>query len=650
MLKTLITTCLGIAFATFCHAQNIDSASSPRVWLRADKKSGAGWNDTSPFKRHATAISAAALPASESLINFNPALLFDGVDDYLKIPFSLENKPELSVLAVFQSADTTERGIWAAENSPLRKIFLTTRKSIGPGTISDAYGKVENMPVLNSVLQNWENSQQGSSSVGFIGLGSAGALNPFKSFKGAISEIIVFDRTLSFSERLQFETYLAIKYGTGRTSGNMLSSNEKLLWDAEKNSTYSHNIAGLGRDDYFQLYQKQSGSVYDSGFLQMSVGDLKSTNANNQSTWQNESFIVWGDNGLLLKTSPGQGQDSILSLINRKWLVTASGFHSSAPVNVYADLKKFPAEPLGYWLVIDRTGQGDFSADNLDYIEADKIADGKIVFKDIRWDVDGSGSDNFTFARAKDLFAVVRKLHDPLCTEPTAGVVRIDVIKGKAQFAFHLESDDKKIARSWKDNAISKTQEELTVGKYTVTLVDNSKETLTRTFTMQVPNALQISLGPDQQLQDGKQIKLDVSSQIPDTVNAAVAWENSFGFHSTETQINVSESGVYVVSVTNLADDCVYTDAIAIGGAEAQRISVYPSIVQSNEQFNVGISLPVVGTVGFRIFSSRGILLQSWSGQSQSEYLFKTSVKDPGVYMIIVQTRSGVETRKIVVY
>jgi hypothetical protein len=652
MKKTLITAWLATSCLTLCQAQNADSLTGPKVWLKADLStmSSTTWTDLSFFGHHATGASAATVPSTYSRINFNKALVFDGIDDYLKIPFSIEPSPELSILAVFQSADTTERGIWGAEQSPSRAALLTTRQAIGPDTISDGYGKFEKRVVLNTVVQNWENTTASASS-GFMALGSAGQTRPFKSFQGSLAELIVFDRALSFLERVQYETYLALKYGTGLNGGNFVSSQEKVLWRVSENAGYGKNIAGIGRDDFFKLNQKQSGSAYDSSLLVISAGPIATNNETNTSAFADQDFIIWGDNGLARITHVGTGEDSLLAVLDRKWLVTVNG--NTAPsisTHLYIDQQKLPAESLGYWLVIDRSGTGNFSIDNLEYISPDRVADGKVIYKDVRWDVDGSGKDNFTFARAKDLFAVVRKVDDPLCTNLAAGKVEIEVIKGDAPFQYTLANEDGTISRSWTENAAVRIQEDLTPGAYTLTLQDGSQETLMRKFSLRVPDHLDIDLGPDQQLDINAPLQLDVTAQVPDTMDVKYRWENSFGFSSTEERITVTESGIYRVYVYRPSDGCTFSDDIAITGAEQQRISVYPTIIQSNDAFNVGVSLEKAASVGVKVFNARGIMMETMEGKNQSEYQFITTVKDPGVYMIVIQTPQGVETRKVIAY
>src|SRR5882672_2052829 len=346
---------------TGVQAQLIDTASGPRVWLRANfgVQTPPTWLDASGHKNDATSLSG-QYPSATGTMNYNPVMTFDGVDDYLKVPVNPEGLMNFTVIAVFQSSDTTERGIWGTENAVTRPVAATTRKVSGPDTLTDRYGKNENLAYGSTIIQTWTTSTQPSLS-SFLALGSSGRTQTDKPFKGQLAEFIFYNRGISFLERAQVETYLGIKYGIGHTGHNYVSSDQKVLWDADKNNAYTNHIAGIGRDDGYSLNQKQSGSAYDSGLLIISVGAVAASNLENKSTVNNGDLLIWGDNALSLKDKIGTGKDSILSITQRHWMMEASGLSASQmKTNVYVDLSHLAKSAEGYWLVIDRSGQGNF--------------------------------------------------------------------------------------------------------------------------------------------------------------------------------------------------------------------------------------------------------------------------------------------------
>lgn len=118
----------------------------------------------------------------------------------------------------------------------------------------------------------------------------------------AISEVLMFNASLSTTQFNKIESYLAIKWGITRGGNSSpktyIASDGTTIWDATANSGYSNDIAGIGRDDASGLYQKQSISVNNNELITMGVTNIATDNVANANTIANDkSFIVWGNNG-----------------------------------------------------------------------------------------------------------------------------------------------------------------------------------------------------------------------------------------------------------------------------------------------------------------------------------------------------------------
>ncbi|HEU5289449.1 MAG TPA: T9SS type A sorting domain-containing protein [Cyclobacteriaceae bacterium] len=619
----------------------------PKVWLRADAGTitPVFWTDVSGNKRNATALANEG-PTQTALMNFNNAIVFDG-NDYMKIPYSLERTSELTILSVFHSSDTTERGLWGLEQAVTRSTLFTTRRAIGPDTLAADYGKHEKRAVLNTLSQNWDKTVL-LDSTAFLAFGSAGKSTKYKPFSGQVAELIIFDRALTFLERVQYETYLGIKYGTSLKDQNYVSLDNKVLWRASENKSYANHIAGIGREDAFQLYQKQSQSAYDSGFLTVSIGRITASNKDNSSAFANGNFLVWGDNNLSKVDKPGEGIDSVLSIVQRKWMMVATGNEvQKLETEMYVDLKKLRTSADGYWMVIDRSGQGNFSVDNVEYIFPDRYtADGKAVYK-VLWDTDKSGKDCFGLARARNLFVVVRTLSDPSCKNETAGKVRIEVVAGKPTYQFTLATSTK-VLKEWNGKGSPVEHEGLREGKYVLTVKSNDDQ-LVRNFSLTMPDALHIDAGQDQRLLPDKEIVLDVKGQVPDNIPVTYLWENNFGLSSEGSKVTVTESGIYKISVTKLSDGCVFSDEVTITGTEEQKLAVYPTIVNRGEQYNVSVSLPEQASVTVQVYDMKGNLIQEWIGSNRTEYSFKGVLNSSGMFVVRLTTPKGPTSTKLVV-
>src|SRR5579859_6463833 len=104
-------------------AQLLDTVVGPRVWLRGNygTQTSSTWLDASGHSNNATSLNGQS-PTPTGMMNYNPVMTFDGVTNYVKVPVSLEGLMDFTVITVYQTSDTTERGIWGAENAVTRPV------------------------------------------------------------------------------------------------------------------------------------------------------------------------------------------------------------------------------------------------------------------------------------------------------------------------------------------------------------------------------------------------------------------------------------------------------------------------------------------------------------------------------------------------
>lgn len=632
-------------------AQSNSQGAVPVIWLRGDlgTVSSTFWSDGRNDKWGANAHSGEG-PSTNGMLNFNKALVFDGVNHYMKIPYSLEKLPSFTVFAVYQPADTTERGIFGTEKALARKAMLSTKKALGPDEATDKYSESGKIPVLSTIIQSWSESTEIGQEA-FLSLGSAGRERKHVPFKGTKAEFLVFDRALNFMERLQVETYLSIKYGIPLANSNYVSADEKVLWHAENNSGFANRITGIGREDAFNLYQKQSVSALDTTrLLALSAGALAPTNADNPVTLNNADYLLWGDNGAPLAESKTSGSEVLLPVLERRWLMNPAGATAQQiETQLQLDLKQLPKSPLGYWLVINRSAQGDFGADKLEYVQADSIsADSVAFFRNIKWDIDQSGADQFGFAKARNLLAVLDNIGQPVCPAPIDGFVSMRVIGGKAPYKYDLSNVAGNYHQKWEGENTGR-RDQLSAGDYTLQVTDADGYTSVRTFTLQEPEVLLVELGEDRQLKEGEALVLDATVSVPDFGAVTYQWTGSNGFSSTDARVQISEPGEYTLTVTN-QNGCVFTDNIYVRGPHDSNFMVYPTIVQSGDSYQIRVSLPEVAGVSVRVYDLKGVLLQEMQGNGQSDYRFKGAALGRGMYMVVLETSGSLSSKKLFVY
>jgi len=628
----------------------MDSTDMPVLWLRADSgaSGGATWKDFTGHGYDGTFLGMG--PRKTVALNYNPALWFNGTDDSVRILYNPDSLSEMTYMAVFVPADEAEEAVWGTGAALLRNTLISTRRVYGPDSTADTLVTSPHAATLATVLQTWQRGDSiAPSPSAYLVVGRSGAL---PSFKGMLAELLVFDRSLDVLTQVQYETYLAIKYGIPLTKGNYVSAGQTVLWDANKNKEYSSRIAGLGRENYFALQQRQAVSAVDAdSVLVLSRGDLRPTNAANTDSMKSGSYLVWGDNNKALSVK--QTPDGQLQLLNRGWLMAANGVDSiSGVTTVRLNKKNFPASANGYWLVLNTGGYAGFPVDSLTYYLPDSVAgDSLVYYRHVRWDPDHSGKDLFGFAQGASLLLKLHVLDSPTCENPSLGRAMLQAIGGQGPYAYRVMNAGGDLLASGMitDPTAGAPVGNLGMGSYTILLNDAKGNQSLRRLTMSVPQAEALTFGmaASQVLPVAGSLLLDASANIPSGAAQSYQWTGSNGFSSTSPSISVSEPGTYSVAVTSVAG-CVFRDTVTVSGDAGQRIGVYPSpSVDGN--FTVSVSLPEAGPISVGIYDLNGNKVQEMAGNRNSEYRLPGHLTTPGVYMIMVKTPHGVESRKLMI-
>jgi len=650
----------------------MDSTDLPVLWLRADRCSvtDTAWKDVTGHGYDGSFFGLGA--RKYSWLNYNPAIWFNGADDSVRIPYNLDSLSEMSYIAVFVPADTVEAAVWGTGGAVLRNTMMTTHRVNGPDSTADTVVTSAGTAALATVLQTWQRNDsvapspsaylmvgsmgqgggmagstgQGGSVVGSMGQGSA-----IPPFKGALAELLVFDRSLDVLTQVQYETYLALKYGIPLTQGNYVSAGQVVLWDADKNKDYTNRVTGLGRESYFSLHQKQAVNAFDTdSLLVLSRGDIRMTNVANTDTLANGHYLLWGDNNKTFGvTATPDGQ---LQLLNRSWLMVASGVDSNAVTTVRLNKKKFPTSANGYWLVQNTGGYTGFPVDSLTYHLPDSVAgDSLVYYRLVRWDPDHSGKDLFGFAQGRDVLLKLHVLDSPTCSSPLSGRAMLQAIGGTKPYYYRVINAGGGVQASgvMADSTATASVGGLAMGTYSVMLNDAKGNQSLRSLTLTVDQAeaLNIGLGPDQNLPVGGEIVFDASRNIPGGAAQSYQWQGDNGFNATTPVVTVREPGVYTVTVTSVAG-CVFRDTVSVDGDANQHIAVYPS-PSTDGNFTVSVSLPAAGAVSVGIYDLNGNKVQEMAGNQNSEYRLPGHLATPGVYMITVKTPHGVESRKLLI-
>ncbi|NOQ25415.1 MAG: T9SS type A sorting domain-containing protein [Bacteroidales bacterium] len=631
-------------------AQTPQEFSQPEVWLRADQfdENVDYWTDLSGNNFHAEP-SDSFLLNTNGLINYNKAISFDGINDKLTIPFNTSNSTQLTIISVYHSKGTlTERGIWSTNINKDQDVMLSTQRAKGPQSIVKYSEGNMNFPVINTTSQFWGESTSGNPNT-TITLGSG---NPedldIQTFAGNIAEFMVFDRLVGGVELQILQSYLSIKYGAPLLFTDYLSSAGNVIWNFEENEEYSFSIAGIGRDDGFSLYQKQSSYTGEPDLLTIGVGEIAESNDANTSSISKSDFLLWGDNGKELKLE--EISDEIypykLPVLDRKWLMSATGnLTYNLLTQIKLNVKDLLNDPPQCYLVIDKSGIGDFSGQNIIYVPANKISDdGYAYFDNIQWDTDKSGTDIFTFSFGMDNAVTCTS---PNCFNEATGSINIEIQGGLPPYSLFLKNDSISYESNWNSDSRKYVIEDLSAGTYTLTVKDSDNNIANNNIIINNPEIFSLGLDDNYIIYLGESIELNAGLNIKDPT-AAYVWESDNGFYSTDSKVTIYDPGEYTLTITN-SSGCEANDVLTVTAPENTfyQYDLYPN--PSNGDYKLKISLADISNISIRIFNSYGILIREEHVAQASSYKLDGYLNQSGLYLVEIETRYGKETFKLIV-
>jgi hypothetical protein len=623
----------------------------PKVWLKADSLNSSSkiWPDYG-HSGYDAVFSADSFSKVKAVINYNPAVKLDGnKKKYFRIPYhQIKNIPQQVIISVFYSADSTECGLWATDSLCSRAAGQTTRNVLNMDSTFTPYMKSEGRPMLNRLVQQWELGYDiTADSTSMLILGSFGPQqDSIPSFKGHLAEFLVFDQVPLPLEMIQTETYLAIKYGIYLEASNYVCSDKRVLWDRKNDSLYCNRITGLGRDDYFKLNQKQSTSAIGNGFLSIGAEKIAETNQKNSAKLKDKQFLLWGDNngGLSLPT----GNPAKVLPLGRRWLMKAFGQDSlNIKTQVRLNRNRLTGRDSVYFLIIDRTGTGQFS--NPVFFKNDTIiSDSIVVFNNILWDTDHSGMDNFSFGISKKLKLKVAVLRNPTCPYSDEGKAQCMITGGHPPYKYTLQKNAATLL-TWTAALDTIFKTGLKAGVFDVLVTDALGLTDKVTIRLTAPDSLHFKIGNDQVLRQGSVYEASIAGQIPDSIHVTYQWKGSQGYSNKSSKVNLTVPDLYSLSLTT-DSGCVYKDSIKLMEGNLKRFEVTPTLVGSQDgRVNIDIALDTPMEISVLITDGLGFIYYSVQDSGKKAYSLSTNLINDGLYVVYLNAKQIHESKKVVV-
>jgi hypothetical protein len=334
--------------------------AAPVVWLKADNgvtANGSGqvsaWIDASGNSHNATQVTTANQPTIiNGLINYNPALDFDGVNDNLLFPATglAAGTAARTTFAVARPEKTAFSSVFSYGGAGgTGNVTFTLAQSNGSAVTSRHTGLAGDAVVAGYVINGPAVIQRGSYNgtqlqaqvnggtlvnnafaintqltQGYVGTDNFSPAG--SSWDGKIGEVIFYNRLLNNTELQQVNTYLAIKYGITAAHDYLATGATDTLWNVTgTDSSYKNNIAGIWRQDCSALNQKQSRSINDTNEVIIAANAIATSNTANIGSMDNGNFLIWGANGTAAYAFNSTFDGTASMRLNRVWKVRDNG-------------------------------------------------------------------------------------------------------------------------------------------------------------------------------------------------------------------------------------------------------------------------------------------------------------------------------------
>jgi hypothetical protein len=366
--------------------------SNLNSWFKADagttvdgSNNITDWDDQSGNNNDSTSVNSDP-NLQQDLINYNPGVDFDG-NDYVNLPNStwtsgtgnysvfivviLDTDAWQAVACGGNEAQNERFWVGGANSRRLtdawwgtsdffsgNNVYTTGVAFMGSYLYDD--GSAGRELFYNGNSEGTDSSTSRNHGTGSQRIGARPNLTQI--LNGKVGEIIAYNSLLSATDQLKVESYLCLKYGLTLDSAlDYTDSNGSVFYAATGSfSSYSNDIAGIGRDDTSGLGQVKSKSS-NSDALVLIEADGEGTNAT--PAWTNmtdREFLCWGNNNGSVASWTTTGAPSSYQRLARQWRmsepngnvgsVTLSVANTDLPTGLVGDLI----------LLID--GDGDFTS------------------------------------------------------------------------------------------------------------------------------------------------------------------------------------------------------------------------------------------------------------------------------------------------
>ncbi len=393
------------------------------------------WQDSSGNSRDFTASGniRPTLKTSARTINFNPSLLFDGTEDYLDDADGEDYINGINEFSTFVVVDSDvaagDRYIFNSENdvgnreAPWGLRFDdagvlsgqddTFKTGINTGSPTLYEGNESGITSANPLLASvhWASGEvptlyvdgrnialhsltTKSGNLSGADYARIGHQAGHSYWDGTIAELVFYHERLSTLQQQKVESYLAIKYGiTLENTTDYIDSSQTVFWSAASHTSYSHDIAGIAKDNASNLDQNKSISSNPDAVVTISAEEVL----------DDSEALMWGNNNAT-NTWTSDGAPSGYKILSRVWETQETGEAGNITLFVAVENTNYDIPSLSYgssfYLIYDTDNDNSLS-DEEPIVLYDDGSHGDETSSDNVWSIHATNLGNntlFSFA------------------------------------------------------------------------------------------------------------------------------------------------------------------------------------------------------------------------------------------------------------
>lgn len=586
--------------------------------------------------------------------NFNPVFSATKMEDYT---FKNIKTSKFSLFAAFKSDLEETIEVIELQGKGTEKTSITNKEIFSSNETE--FSKAD--PKKGFILSYLVNQNGRREKKATLNLRNLSRFNTEIGYRTDLLELIYYPRNLTQTQQQKVQTYLSIKYGISLLGiADYISSEDIKVWDAKENEMYNNRVTGIGQDVAMGLNQKQSGNAQKEGLF-IGFGTFEPSNKANTYPLTDQSYLMWGDNNGSIQFLRDKKESGEVKKIQRIWKMQNTQKDLTAAFSTQVMIEKqlfsMEADTLSkakradekevIWLVIDRAATERFDYHQAEYYISSTNAKNQVVFNDVRWDTDQSGSDTFTFVKAPDFF-VDYTITDAACDLEGKGAFDLKIIGGKAPFTVEYASIDTITNTTAQHNL---KLAELLSGQYKLSVTDAMQRNQKDTLTVNGLKNVAVFVEDIYTLNENEAITITPKIDNPEKQDLLYSWKHEGNTRSTEGVFTVFEEGDYSLVVSNNLG-CQNEMTFRVDNKDSLLVdewSIFPNPCLVNEVFSIQFNLMSSSEVSVAYYDLSNRLIKSNNIGKMKSGIYTDSLSTTGTFLVVISINGQTSSSKIII-